>query len=41
MKIGILGSGDVAQRLADGFIATGHTAKIGKMPKAAQAPVVQ
>jgi predicted dinucleotide-binding enzyme len=29
MKIGILGSGDVAQRQADGFIATGHTVKIG------------
>jgi predicted dinucleotide-binding enzyme len=29
MKIGILGSGDVAQLQADGFIATGHTFKIG------------
>jgi 8-hydroxy-5-deazaflavin:NADPH oxidoreductase len=29
MKIGILGSGDVGQRLADGFIATGHAVKIG------------
>jgi predicted dinucleotide-binding enzyme len=29
MKIGILGSGDVGLRLADSFIATGHTVKIG------------
>lgn len=29
MKIGILGSGDVGLKLADGFIATGHTVKIG------------
>jgi predicted dinucleotide-binding enzyme len=29
MKIGILGSGDVGQRLDDGFIATGHAVKIG------------
>jgi 8-hydroxy-5-deazaflavin:NADPH oxidoreductase len=29
MKIGIMGSGDVGQRLADGFIELGHTVKIG------------
>jgi 8-hydroxy-5-deazaflavin:NADPH oxidoreductase len=29
MKIGIIGSGDVGQRLADGFIVLGHTVKIG------------
>jgi 8-hydroxy-5-deazaflavin:NADPH oxidoreductase len=29
MKIGIIGSGDVAQRLADGFIEFGDTVKIG------------
>jgi 8-hydroxy-5-deazaflavin:NADPH oxidoreductase len=29
MKIGILGSGDVGRRLADGFIELGHTVKIG------------
>ncbi len=29
MKIGILGSGDVGLKLADSFIATGHTVKIG------------
>ena len=29
MKIGIIGSGDVGQRLADGFIEHGHTVKIG------------
>ena len=29
MKIGILGSGDVGRRLADGFIGLGHTVKIG------------
>jgi predicted dinucleotide-binding enzyme len=29
MKIGIIGSGDVGQRLADGFIELGHTVKIG------------
>jgi predicted dinucleotide-binding enzyme len=29
MKIGILGSGDVGRRLADGFIELGHTIKIG------------
>jgi predicted dinucleotide-binding enzyme len=29
MKIGIIGSGDVGQRLADGFIGLGHTVKIG------------
>jgi 8-hydroxy-5-deazaflavin:NADPH oxidoreductase len=29
MKIGILGSGDVGHRLADGFIDLGHTVKIG------------
>ncbi len=29
MKIGILGSGEVGQKLADGFIAIGHTVKIG------------
>src|SRR5919109_1943857 len=29
MNIGIIGSGDVGQRLADGFIATGHAIKIG------------
>src|SRR5215467_6705853 len=29
MKIGIIGSGDVGQKLADGFIELGHTVKIG------------
>jgi hypothetical protein len=29
MKIGILGSGDVGLRLADSFIAIGHTVKVG------------
>ncbi len=29
MKIGVLGSGEVGQKLADGFIAIGHTVKIG------------
>jgi 8-hydroxy-5-deazaflavin:NADPH oxidoreductase len=29
MKIGIIGSGDVGRRLADGFIELGHTVKIG------------
>lgn len=29
MKIGILGSGEVGQKLGDAFIATGHTVKIG------------
>ncbi|HXV45069.1 MAG TPA: NADPH-dependent F420 reductase [Nitrososphaera sp.] len=29
MQIGILGSGDVGLRLADSFIATGHTVKVG------------
>jgi 8-hydroxy-5-deazaflavin:NADPH oxidoreductase len=29
MKIGILGSGDVGRRLADGFIELGHVVKIG------------
>src|SRR5919199_246682 len=29
MKIGILGSGDVGQRLADGFIELGYAVKIG------------
>ena len=29
MKIGILGSGDVGRRLAEGFIEIGHTVKIG------------
>jgi 8-hydroxy-5-deazaflavin:NADPH oxidoreductase len=29
MKIGIIGPGDVEQRLADGFIELGHTVKIG------------
>lgn len=29
MKIGIIGSGDVGQRLADGFIELGHAVKIG------------
>jgi predicted dinucleotide-binding enzyme len=29
MKIGIIGSGDVGQRLSDGFIELGHTIKIG------------
>ena len=29
MKIGILGSGDVGRRLADGFIELEHTVKIG------------
>jgi predicted dinucleotide-binding enzyme len=29
MKIGILGSGDVGRRLADGLIELGHTVKIG------------
>ena len=27
MKIGILGSGEVGQRLADGFIELGHKSK--------------
>jgi 8-hydroxy-5-deazaflavin:NADPH oxidoreductase len=29
MRIGILGSGDVSRKLADGFIELGHTVKIG------------
>ncbi|HEX7032334.1 MAG TPA: NADPH-dependent F420 reductase [Nitrososphaera sp.] len=29
MKVGILGSGDVGLRLAEGFVATGHTVKVG------------
>lgn len=29
MKIGIIGSGEVGRRLADGFIELGHTVKIG------------
>jgi len=29
MRIGILGSGEVGQRLGDGFIEIGHTVKIG------------
>ena len=29
MKIGIIGSGDVGQRLADGFIELGRAVKIG------------
>ena len=29
MRIGILGSGDVGQKLGDGFIEIGHTVKIG------------
>jgi predicted dinucleotide-binding enzyme len=29
MKIGILGSGDVGRKLADGFIELGHQVKIG------------
>lgn len=29
MKIGILGSGEVGQKLAEGFAATGHTVKVG------------
>lgn len=29
MKIGIIGSGDVGRRLADGFIELGHQVKIG------------
>ena len=29
MRIGILGSGDVGLKLADGFVATGHAVKIG------------
>ena len=29
MKIGIIGSGDVGQKLGDGFIEFGHTVKIG------------
>lgn len=29
MQIGIIGSGQVGQKLADGFIATGHAVKIG------------
>src|SRR5437588_4543844 len=29
MKIGILGSGEVGIKLAESFIATGHTVKIG------------
>ncbi len=29
MKVGILGSGEVGQRLGDGFIELGHTVKIG------------
>ena len=29
MKIGVLGSGDVGRRLADGFVELGDTIKIG------------
>ena len=29
MKVGILGSGDVGLKLADGFLSLGHTVKIG------------
>jgi len=29
MKIGIIGSGDIGQRLDDGFMEFGHTVKIG------------
>lgn len=29
MKIGIIGSGDVGRKLADGFIELGHQVKIG------------
>lgn len=29
MKVGILGSGDVGRKLADGFIELGHTGEIG------------
>jgi predicted dinucleotide-binding enzyme len=29
MKIGILGSGEVGQRLGSGFIGLGHSVKIG------------
>jgi len=29
MKVGILGSGEVGLRLAEGFVATGHTVKVG------------
>ena len=29
MKIGILGSGDVGRKLADGFIELGHIVEIG------------
>ncbi|MGP8072377.1 MAG: NADPH-dependent F420 reductase [Thermoplasmata archaeon] len=29
MKVGILGSGDVAKALAAGFLATGHTVRLG------------
>jgi predicted dinucleotide-binding enzyme len=29
MKVGILGSGDVAQKLGAGFIATGHVVRLG------------
>jgi 8-hydroxy-5-deazaflavin:NADPH oxidoreductase len=29
MKIGIIGSGDVGKRLADGLVELGHTVKIG------------
>jgi predicted dinucleotide-binding enzyme len=29
MKIGILGSGDVSRKLADGLIEVGHEVKIG------------
>lgn len=29
MKIGIIGSGDVGRKLADGFIELGHHVKIG------------
>ena len=35
MKVGILGSGDVAKALAHGFLATGHQVKLGtRDPKA-------
>lgn len=38
MQIGILGSGEVGQKLADGFIAIGHTVKIGTLSPEKVAP---
>ena len=40
MKIGILGSGEVGLKLADSFIATGHTVKIGTRSPEKVAPWV-